>query len=116
VVQKLVLVKGMYEGEFILLFHTDLISFTCVICFDFLAVDAGQRIIDSLLWQIGAVIVSGKDGGGLPDRNAHIAVASRLGTINSNGVFRVTAHLGTINASETVCMARKGTLDSQTWQ
>lgn len=51
------------------------------------------------------VIVSESVGGGSRDRNALIADANQPGIINSNGVFRVTPHLGAFQSPETECRA-----------
>jgi len=55
------------------------------------------------------VIVSGNDGGGSPDRSAHIAGANQPGTINSDGVFRVIPCLGTRQALKMVGRATQET-------
>ena len=50
---------------------------------------------------------NGSAAEGLPDKNAPIAGASLLETRDSNGVFRVTAHLGAFVPSKMECKTKE---------
>jgi hypothetical protein len=51
--------QGMYEGDFVLLFQTDTLSFMCLICFDCIARDPCGSVATTILKELGKNVVEG---------------------------------------------------------